>query len=297
MTSSSVTIVAVGYEVERLFEGQERVIALPDQPARADLQAMTETVADALGRKEAVLAVYPAWQTEPAAQRLETVRACLDTDRVALLSCELPPLAGGVALALLAALAPHLSSPGQVVVALPVVESSLVVVSWLNSVAGLKRPSPSLLQHLQSAGPGSAFAAGLQPEPFVRRISRRGGDLPVNAVGEPMELLVSPNGGDLEWVADVLNPALGSLSLREVAPTRAGIGWWGARQLVETVAHPLDMAPLRERVLEAGPMRLCPWCGVAIAQPTCPFCRHRSAPLLDAPALEGRSRRRLRGRS
>lgn len=82
MTSSSVTIVAVGYEVERLFEGQERVIALPDQPARADLQAMTEAVADALGRKEAVLAVYPAWQTEPAAQRLETVRACLDTDRV-----------------------------------------------------------------------------------------------------------------------------------------------------------------------------------------------------------------------
>lgn len=272
-------VVSVGYDVPQLLEGAPAVPTFLEALDRDDLDSATETIGAALQRSGHALVVYPAWLGEPTLRRLETVRAALATDRLALHGSALPPLAGGVLCHLASALAAQFTRPGQLVAALGDLERDLVVVAWLGSVTGLREPAPSVLQHLGSLSPRSSYGVVLQPEPAVQRIGRRGQDLPLHKAQQPMELVMAAHeGGDTSWLTDTVNPALGGLQARAAAATRHGAAWWGTSRLVEAVAYPTALAELARELAGRHRLRLCRWCSEAIASTPCPFCRGAEEP-------------------
>lgn len=286
----STAILSVGYDLEQLIEGAPPVQVFGEALDREDLKPATEAIAAALRRSHHALVVYPAWLAEPTLRRLETIRAVLATDRLALHCCALPPLAGGVLCNLASALTARLMRCGQLVAALADLERELIVVSWLSSVTGLKQPAPSVLQHLGSLWPRSSYVVVLQPEHAVLRSGRAQRDLPLRKPSRPTELVVAaPAGEDSSWLGDTLSSALGPLPIRRMAATRHAAQWWGTSHAAEAVAYPTDLPQLARELAEGQRLRLCGWCSEAIASSPCPFCRGREQPLEPAAAGDRRA--------
>lgn len=287
LEAPSIAILSVGYDLQRLVEGAAPVQTFAEALERDDLERATEAIAGALRRSGHALVVYPEWLAEPTLRRLETIRAVLATDRLALRCCALPPLAGGVLCNLASALTAQLTRPGQLVAALDDLERELVVVSWCNSVTGLRRPAPSLLQHVGSLSPRSSYAVVLQPEHAVLRSGRASRDLPLRRATRPTELVVSAReGDDTTWLTDMLTVALGPLPIRCVRASRHAAKWWGTSRVAEAVAYPTDLTQLAGELAEGRRLRLCGWCSEAIASTPCPFCRTAGQPPEAAAALE-----------
>lgn len=269
----STAVLSVGYDLAALVAGAAPVQPFPEALERDDLARATEAIAAALERSGHAVVVYPEWLAEPTRRRLETIRAVLATDRLALRGCALPPLAGGILCNLASALTVQLT-PGQLVAALDDLERELVVVAWLNSVTGLKRPAPSLLQHVGSLSPRSSFVVVLAPAQAVVRSGRAPQDLPLRKPTRAMELVVSAReGDDTTWLTDTLTAALGTLPIRCAAPTRHAALWWGTSRVAEVVAYPSDLTQLAGQLADRHRLRLCRWCSEAIASTPCPFCR------------------------
>lgn len=266
-------IVAIGAGVDRLFARQEQLRAHGEPSTRADDAALVELLEPQPESGERVVAIVGGWLGDEARMRIRAARSLLDTDRVALWTTDLPPLAAGVLAALAAALVDRLERPGALVAALPALERELVVVAWARSVSRLKRPSPRLAQHARSALPGSGFGVGLAPEEFVRTLSREGREAPLALAPGPMQLVIA---GDDEtgrrWMLEAVNPALGTLPILELEAMAAAARWWGTAKVVEGVAAPTDRDALALRVLSGG-LESCHWCGEALAVGTrCAFC-------------------------
>jgi hypothetical protein len=255
------------------------VHAFPEALAREDLDGAMKTVGAALRHSGHALIVYPQWIGEPTERRLETIRAALDTNRLALHASALPPLAGGVLCNLASALTAPLYRPGHLVGAIGDLERKLVIVAWLGSVSGLKQPSPSLLQHLGSLSPRSSYGVVLQPEPAVVSIGRPGQQLDLPRAEAPMELVIAAReDSDTSWLTTTVNPALGVLSTRAVPASRHGPDWWGTGRLAEAVAYPTQLVDLTREVMGRYRLRLCRWCATPIASTPCPFCRGADSP-------------------
>jgi hypothetical protein len=280
----SIAVLSVGYDLPELLAGAPAVHVFPEALTRDDLDSATETIDAALRRSGHALVVYPEWLREPTLRRLETIRAALATDRLALHGSALPPLAGGVLCNLASALTAQLTRPGQLVAALGDLERELIVVSWLGTVTGLKQPSPSVWQHVGSLSPRSSYRVVLQPEPAVQRVGRTGDDLPLQTAQRPLELVVAAReGADASWLDDAVNAGLGDLKTRTVPATRHGPDWWGTARLAEAVAYPTGLPELARDLAIRHRLRLCGWCSQPIASTPCPFCRGTEQPA-DAPA-------------
>lgn len=276
--SAEVTVIGVGCEIDRLFGGQRPALPIPGPPRREDLRDLFDAIGGPLRRGDAVIVIVGDWVPEEARQGIRTVRSLLQTDRVAVHVTDLPPLATGVLAALAAALAPLAPTAGALASALEVIGSELYVLAWAGSVAGLQHPSVSLLHHARSLLPGSAFAIGLQPESFVRPISRSKRSVPLAICDHPLELLVASTGqADLSWMLDVVVPALGGVPVREIPPTMHGPQWWGTSRLVEAVGVPSSLEWLAQATL-SGPLAPCVWCGEKIFSVPCPFCGEAMLP-------------------
>ena len=203
---------------------------------------------------------------------MQTVHSLLETDRVAIHVTALPPLAASVQTALAAALASHAPSAGALAGALDDVGEQLLVLAWVGSVAGLRHPAVSLLDHARSALPWRSFGVGLQPAAFVQPLGRGSEDLPLEPPDQPVELLVAPSeSADLDWIVDSVVPALGGVPVRQIPATLHGPTWWGTSRLVEAVGVPTDLEALAKTVLPRSVVP-CRWCGEPIAAPPCPFC-------------------------
>jgi len=275
--STAPTVVSIGYDPGQLAAGgANEAVTFPRAPSREDLEPMLEGLRGALARSEHALVIYPAWLAEPALRRLQTIHAVLGAERIAVHRSALPPLAGGVLCELAGALGERLGSTGELVGALPALERRLIVAAWAGTVTRLRDPAPSILQHLLSLWPGTAFGVVHQPERRVHRLSKRQPSFPIARVPEPMRLVVAPReGANLDWVTTTLNPALGDLELRRVDPTHHGPRWWGTSALVEAVAHPTDLDALAASLTGERPLRACGWCGEPVAAWPCPVCGHR----------------------
>src|SRR3954453_23625826 len=97
-------------------------------------------------------------------------RALLDTGRVAIHVTALPPLAATALASLASSLGPRLLSAGLLANMLEPLSTHVHPRTWLGSVTGLKRPAPSLGQHVTLLTPGSAFGVSSFPEPAVHRL-------------------------------------------------------------------------------------------------------------------------------
>jgi len=269
--AASVTVIGVGCELDRLFSGQPPVLPIPGPPGPDDLRDLYDAIAGPLRGGGAVIVMVGEWLSEDALRGVRTVHSLLETDRVAVHVTPLPPLATSVLAALAAALAPSAPSAGALAGALDAIADELYVLAWTGSVASLQHPSVSLLHHARSLLPGSAFGVGLQPDAFVQPVSREP-SVPLDPCEHPLELLVAPTeNAELAWVLDVVAPALGGVSVRELAPTMHGPAWWGSSKLVEVVGVPSSLTWLAE-IAFADPAVPCTWCGEPILGVPCPFC-------------------------
>lgn len=284
--SGTVTVIGLGCELDRLFAGQPPAVPIPGPPGREDMRDLFDAIGAPVRAGASVIVIVGDWLPPETVERVRMVRSLLDSDRVAIHVTDLPPLAASVLAALTAALVPLAPSAGALAGAIETIGDELVVLAWAGSVAGLRHPGVSLLDHARSALPWSAFGVGLQPESFVTPISA-GEELPLGPPAYPLELLVAPEEeADLDWILDVVSPTLGGVEIRQIPPTLHGAEWWGTTRLAEVVGVPVRIESLAQATLPHS-VSPCPWCGEPIAAAPCPFCR--DAGVEPNPARDRRS--------
>ena len=291
MRAAGLTVIGLGCELDRLFAGQSPALPIPVAPSRDDLRDLYEAMAGPTRGGQAVLVIVGDWLPAETLERVHMIRALIGSDRIAIHVTRLPPLAASVLAALAAALGERALSAGALAGALDAVGEQLPVLAWAGSVAGLRHPSMSLLHHARSVLPWTAFAVGVQPEPFVEPLSGEHDELPVSVGENPVSLLVATDeAGDVDWVVDSVVPAFGGVPVRRLPPTMHGADWWGTARLIEVVGVPTSLERLAEITL---PERVvpCRWCQEPIAVAPCPFCGDadatRAPPRRGVPAAVG----------
>lgn len=269
---ADVTVIGLGCELDRLFEGQRPALPVPGPPERDDLRDLFETVGAPLRSGDAIILVVGDWLPPDTLKRVHTVHSLLETDRVAIHVTHLPPLAASVLAALAAALIPWAPSAGALAGALEAIGDQLVVLAWAGSVAGLRHPDVSILHHARSALPWSSFGIGVQPESFVQPLAGGHHEVPLTPPSQDVELLIAPSDhAELDWIIHSVAPALGGAVIRELPATMHGAQWWGTSRLVEAVGVPTSREWLAKTTLprEVFP---CSWCREPIAVSPCPLC-------------------------
>jgi hypothetical protein len=267
----AVTVIGLGCELDRLFAGQPPAVPIPGPPGREDMRDLFDAIGAPVRHGSAVIVIVGDWLPPETLGRVRTIRSLLQADRVAIHVTDLPPLAASVLAALTAALGPYALSAGALAGAIDLLADELLVLAWAGSVAGLRHAGVSLLDHARSALPWSSFAIGLQPESFVRPASATE-ELPLAPPEQPIELLVAPEAdAELDWIVNVVAPALGGVGIRQIPPTLYGAQWWGTTRLAEVVGVPTSIETLAELTLPHS-VAPCPWCGEPIAAAPCPFC-------------------------
>ncbi len=267
----AVTVIGVGCELDRLFAGQPPAVPIPGPPGRDDMRDLFDAIGAPVRHGAKEIVIVGDWLGAETLERVRMTRSLLQTDRVAIYVTDLPPLAASVLAALTAAVGPFAASAGALAGAIDAIADELLVLSWTGSVAGLRHPDVSLLHHARSALPWSAFAVGLQPESFVQPASAADA-LPLAPPEYPIELLVAPEADvDLDWVVDVVSPALGGVGIRQIPATLHGADWWGTSRLIEIVGVPASVETLAALALPQS-VSPCPWCGEPIVGAPCPFC-------------------------
>ena len=272
------TLLVFGLRPERLLDSEQRIDAFLEPPTHEQWPIVIEALASGTESGGQVVAILPQWLDDAVLMRFDMARAMLDTARVAVHRTALPPLAATVLASLASACGPSLPSAGLLASLLDELEAELHVFAWLGSVAGLTSPSPSLAQHVASLSPGSAFGVSSWPEPSVHRITRGAPSVPLPPVERPSRLVVAPRAGDVGWITETVNGALGGLPVREVEPTLHGPKWWGTSKLVEGVVYPIDAPALAADLIAGIEPWACRWCSELIARSPCPFCGHRGRP-------------------
>jgi hypothetical protein len=268
----AVTVIGLGCELDRLFSGQPAAVPIPGPPEREDLRDLFDAIGGPIRGGASEIVIVGDWLPPETLERVRTIRSLLQTDRVAIHITDLPPLAASVLAALTAAVAPLAVSAGALAGAIDRIADELLVLAWAGSVAGLRHPGVSLFDHARSALPWSSFAVGLQPESFVQPASAGADDLPLTPPAHPIELLVAPeDDADLDWIVEVVAPALGGVGIRQIPPTLHGAQWWGTTRLTEMVGVPTSLEGLAARTLPRS-VSPCQWCDEPIAAPPCPFC-------------------------
>jgi hypothetical protein len=270
-------IVAFGLKPERIVGAEGRIDAVPEPPTQDQIGLLVEALRSGIQAGGHVIAIVPDWFAPEGLQRLEMARALIDTDKVAIHITSLPPLAATALASLASSLAPRLLSAGLLASMLEPLESQLHAVTWLGSVTGLKRPAPSLGQHVASLSPGSAFAVSSYPEPAVHRI-HQSQTVPLPPVQRPSHLAIAARNGDDAWLAGPINEALGGLPVVKLDPTPGGASWWGTGKLAEGVICPVDVDALAREIAQGADPWACRWCGELIARSPCPMCGHRGRP-------------------
>lgn len=208
------------------------------------------------------------------ARRLHTVRSVLESDRIALLGVDLPPLG----LALLAQQLRRLSvcdfSPGVLASAVRLLAHYIHVGAHLGSVAKLDRVPVTLKSHAKSWMPGAQFAVVANPRPQLVRLGATREPLAGPEFGTRLLVAHGPQPpGD--WVTSTLAPAWQVQDAVTVPLPQGSTRWWGTGKLVEFAAGLSDVSVLYQLVASVR-RETCHWCGLELIGDRCGFC---AAPL------------------
>jgi hypothetical protein len=271
-------IVAFGLRPERIVGAEGRIDVVPEPPTQEQSGLLVEALRSGIKAGGHVIAIVPQWFAPEGLRRLEMARALLDTDKVAIHTTSLPPLAATALASLASSLAPRLLSAGLLASMLEPLESRLHAVTWLGSVTGLKHPAPTLGQHVTSLTPGSAFAVSSFPQPAVHKVQSGQVSVPLPPIERPSHLAVASRNGDDAWLTSTVNQALGGLPVVKLDPTPGGPSWWGTSKLAEGVICPVDVDALAREIAQGADSWGCRWCGELIARSPCPMCGHRARP-------------------
>lgn len=245
-------VLGVGFPLERFVDGQPHVPTYATAIGREELDGFVALVRDGLDRFGDVVVLYPDWAAEPTLRSLQTVRAALATPHLVGYPCTTSPLAGSVVLALAATLAASGMPAPRLLAALPQLEEQVVTAAWLPRLSGLASPAPTVLQHLVSLLPGTAFVVTSWPEAAIRRA--RGDELPpLPRAQAALGVALADAGGDVGWVERCVVAPLRPARVVRCAPSPHAASWWGCRRSVEAVLYPLDVAATGAHLVPAVP--------------------------------------------
>ncbi|MFE0923951.1 hypothetical protein ACFW4O_07055 [Streptomyces mutabilis] len=201
-------------------------------------------------------------------RRLHTVRALLETDRIALFRPPLPPLGLAVLARQLRQLASCDIGPGVLASAGRLLTHYIHAGALLGSVARLDHVPVGLKSHARSWMPGSQFGVVAHPVPQLVRIA------PEATLEGPefgTRLLVAKGQLPSDWVTDTLAPSWRVQGLREMPLPADSPGWWGTGKLTEFCAYLPDLSVLYQLVTSVRQSR-CHWCGIDVIGDRCVFC-------------------------
>ncbi|MDG9691481.1 hypothetical protein QC281_15350 [Streptomyces sp. DH17] len=201
-------------------------------------------------------------------RRLHTVRALLETDRIALFRPPLPPLGLAVLARQLRQLASCDIGPGVLASAGRLLTHYIHAGALLGSVARLDHVPVGLKSHARSWMPGSQFGVVAHPVPQLVRI---GPEATLDGPEFGTRLLVAKGQLPSDWVTDTLAPSWRVQGLREMPLPADSPGWWGTGKLTEFCAYLPDLSVLYQLVTSVRQSR-CHWCGIDVIGDRCVFC-------------------------
>lgn len=256
-------------------------------PDRLDLEGALAETGALLERHGHLVALVPPWLPRTTVQRLHTVRSLLETDRIALLPIDLPPLATALLARQLRQLSVCDFSPGIIASAARLLSHYIHAGALLGSVAKLDRIPVGLKAHARSWSPNAQFAVLAHPTPHLARLGASGARTP-GPPGAPGGTGALPAGpgftthltfarGQLasDWVSAELAPAWQVQGVMENPLPADSPGWWGTPKLVEFAAGIPDLSVLYQLVASVR-REECHWCGFELIGDRCGFC---AAPL------------------
>lgn len=218
-----------------------------------------------------VIAVYPANIAPAHERRLHTIRNVLESDRIALLKVDLPPLGVAVLVRQLRQLSICDFSAGVVASAARLLAHYIHAGALLNSVTKLDRVPVSLKAHAKSWVPGSQFGVLANPNPQLIKIGT--GELTGPEFGT--HLLIAKGQLQSDWVTGTIAPAWQVQAVHEVALPSDSPGWWGTSKMIEFAAFLPDISVIYQLVSSVR-REVCTWCGNELIGDRCGLC---SAPL------------------
>ncbi len=212
-------------------------------------------------------------------QRLYTVRSLLESDRMAILRPDLPPLGIAVLARQLRQLASCDLSPGVLASAGRLLTHYIHAGALLGSVARLDHVPVTLTSHARSWVPGSQFAVLAHPQP---QLVKAGPGVTVPGPEFGTWLLLAKGQLPSEWVTETLAPAWRAQGLRETPLPAESAVWWGTGKLVEFCAYLPDLSVLYQLVTSVR-QSVCHWCGVDVIGDRCVFCSATPPPVPAEP--------------
>ncbi|MFJ5706041.1 MULTISPECIES: hypothetical protein [unclassified Streptomyces] len=265
--------------------GTPNAAVLADPAARTLDDSVTELrrLVDRFGH---VLVVCPSAAPPAVAHRLHTVRGLLESDRIALVRTDLPPLGAAVLVRQLRQLSACDFSPGVLASAARLLAHYIYAGAVLGSVSRLDRVPVTLGSHLKSWLPGAQFAVLAGPTP---RIVRVGADESGFTGPEfTTRLIVARGQLATDWPTTHLAPRWSVAGPAEETALPAGSpAWWGTPKLVEFAAYLPDL-PVLHQLVASVRRETCHWCGMELIGDRCGFC---AAPLTTGiPAQAGPTR-------
>ncbi|MER7109620.1 hypothetical protein [Streptomyces sp. NPDC000229] len=238
----------------------------PLDAAVADMQVMVE-------QHGYVVALYPASLPAPHERRLHTVRSVLESDRIALLKLDLPPLGVAVLVRQLRQLSACDFGAGVLASAARLLAHYIYAGALLNTVTRLDRVPVSLKSHAKSWVPGSQFGVLANPAPQLIKVGT-GEQLAGPEFGTQLMLARGRLASD--WVTESLAPAWRVQGVVESPLPAESPKWWGTAKLIEFAAFLPDISVLYQLVASVR-REVCSWCGIDLIGDRCGFC---SAPLV-----------------
>ncbi|MER7997701.1 MULTISPECIES: hypothetical protein [unclassified Streptomyces] len=239
--------------------------AQPLDAALADMQVLVE-------QHGYVVVLCPASLPLAHERRLHTVRGILESDRIALLKLDLPPLGVAVLVRQLRQLSICDFSAGVIASAARLLTHYIHAGALLHSVTKLDRVPVSLKTHAKSWLPGTQFGVVANPEPQLIRIGA--GELA--GPDFATQMVIGKGQSQSDWVTTKLAPAWQVRGIQESALLADSPRWWGTAKMVEFAAFLPDISVLYQLVASVRREK-CPWCGIELIGDRCGFC---SAPLV-----------------
>jgi hypothetical protein len=240
-----------------------------DRPLKLDEQLAQVLIA--LDRYSHVVVLVPAGLPAAAKRRLHTLRAILETDRVALAETALPPLATALLGEQLRTLTATDLGPGVIAGASRLLPYYLHTGAVLTSVARLDRVRVEMKHHLRSWVRGRQFVVVANPEPRLDQISP---DTRLPGPNFVTHLAFAAHGMPHDWVTGDLVRQWRPQHVHETTIPAASAQWWGSPRLVEFVAHIPDPGVLY-RLVTSVRRETCAWCGLEAIGDQCLFCSAR----------------------
>ncbi|MFJ8664873.1 hypothetical protein [Streptomyces sp. NPDC093600] len=246
------------------------VLPAPETQPLASAVAELQLLVDRHGH---VIVVYPSSVPTATEQRLYAIRSLLESDRIALVRSDLPPLGTAVLALQLRQLSVCDFSPGVVASAARLLAHYIYAGAVLGSVARLDRVPVSLKSHVKGWLPGAQFAVLAGPVPQLDRI---GPGVPPPAGPEfATELVLARGQLQTDWPTATLVPQWQVRAVREAPLPAESSRWWGTGRLVEFAAYLPDL-PVLHQLVSSVRRETCHWCAMELIGDRCGFC---SAPL------------------